>query len=83
MRGIALGGPVFLVVVGAILYFAVNYQVSGIEISTIGLILMVAGGIWLVISLLTGMMGRRTRTTEQRTDSYGNQTQVDRDSEIH
>ena len=35
-----IGTSLFLIAVGAILYFAVNADISGIEISTIGLILM-------------------------------------------
>ena len=46
-----IGTSILLIAVGAILYFAVNVDVSGLEISTIGLILMVVGVIGLLISL--------------------------------
>ena len=46
-----IGTSLFLIAVGAILYFAVNADVSGIEISTVGIILMVIGIIGLLISL--------------------------------
>ena len=46
-----IGTSLFLIAVGAILYFAVNADISGLEISTIGLILMIVGVIGLVISL--------------------------------
>jgi hypothetical protein len=46
-----IGTSLFLIAVGAILYFAVNADISGLEISTIGLILMVVGVIGLLISL--------------------------------
>jgi hypothetical protein len=46
-----IGTSLFLIAVGAILYWAVNANVSGLEISTIGLILMIVGVIGLVISL--------------------------------
>jgi hypothetical protein len=46
-----IGTSIFLIAVGAILYFAVNADVSGLEISTIGLILMICGALGLVISL--------------------------------
>jgi hypothetical protein len=42
-----------LIGVGAILAFAVSYQVAGMNIQTIGAILIVVGGIGLAISLLT------------------------------
>ena len=38
-----IGTSLFLIAVGAILYFAVNATISGLEISTIGLILMIIG----------------------------------------
>ena len=38
-----IGTSIFLIAVGAILYFAVNASISGLEISTVGLILMIVG----------------------------------------
>jgi len=46
-----IGTSLFLVAVGAILYFAVNADIEGLDISTVGLILMVVGLIGLAISL--------------------------------
>ena len=46
-----IGTSLFLIAVGAILYFAVDANVSGLEISTVGVILMVIGVIGLLISL--------------------------------
>jgi hypothetical protein len=46
-----IGTSIFLIAVGAILYFAVETSVSGIDIATVGLILMIVGIIGLVISL--------------------------------
>jgi hypothetical protein len=40
-----------LIAVGAILAFAVDYKVAGMNIQTIGAILIVVGGIGLAISL--------------------------------
>jgi hypothetical protein len=46
--------------VGAILYFATNLRVSGIEIDTIGIILMVAGAAGLLLALIqTSIWSRR------------------------
>ena len=53
-----LGTSLFLIAVGAILYFAVNATVSGISIATVGIILMVIGVIGLLISLFF-LSGRR------------------------
>ena len=49
----ATATSLILIAVGAILAFAVSYQVAGINLQTIGAILIVVGGIGLAISLLT------------------------------
>ena len=53
-----IGTSIFLIAVGAILAFAVNADVSGLEISTIGIILMICGVLGLLISLLYASMWR-------------------------
>ena len=57
-----IGTSLFLIAVGAILYFAVDADVSGLEISTIGVILMIVGVIGLLISLFFLSSARRTTT---------------------
>ncbi len=57
-----IGTSLFLIAVGAILYFAVNADISGLEISTIGLILMVVGIVGLVISMFFLSSARRGTT---------------------
>lgn len=47
-----IGTSIFLIALGAILKFAVTATVSGIELATVGVILMVVGIIGLLISLL-------------------------------
>ena len=61
-----IGTSLFLIAGGAILYFAVNAEVSGIEIETVGLILMVIGVVGLLISLF--MLNSTRRTTVVRDD---------------
>lgn len=48
----ATGTSLLLIAIGAILAFAVNYTVSGVDIQAIGAILMIVGIIGLVFSLL-------------------------------
>jgi Domain of unknown function (DUF6458) len=55
-----IGGSIFLIAIGAILAFAVTATVAGIEIQTVGVILMVAGVVGLVIGLFV-MFGARDR----------------------
>jgi uncharacterized membrane protein len=51
-RSWSLGVSIFLLVVGAILTFAVDVTTSGFSINTVGIILMIAGALGLVLSLL-------------------------------
>ena len=54
-----IGTSIFLIAIGAILYFAVNADISGLEISTVGLILMIVGIIGLLISLFYTTLATR------------------------
>ncbi len=57
-----IGGSIFLIAVGAILYFATNVHVAHVSIDTVGLILMIAGGAGLVLGLIQqAMWSRRSR----------------------
>jgi len=47
-----IGASIFLIAVGAILAFAVHVTASGLDLNTIGVILMVVGVIGLATSLL-------------------------------
>jgi hypothetical protein len=55
----AIGTSIFLIAVGAILKYAVTTTVAGVDIQTVGVILMVAGAIGLVIGLFLVMSDRR------------------------
>ena len=48
----SLGVSIFLLVVGAILTFAVNVTTSGFNIHVVGIILMIAGAIALLLTLM-------------------------------
>lgn len=47
-----LGGSLILIAVGAILRWAVSATTSGVNLQTVGLILLIVGGLGLVISLM-------------------------------
>jgi len=55
------GMSFFLIAVGAILYFAVTASVAGIEIQTVGLILMIVGVLALAVSIFVSSRARRPR----------------------
>ena len=46
-----IGTSIFLIAVGAILKFAVTASVQGVELATVGLILMIVGALGLVLSV--------------------------------
>jgi hypothetical protein len=56
-----IGTSIFLIALGAILKFAVTATVSGIELATVGTILIVVGIIGLLVSMLWMAQARRGR----------------------
>jgi hypothetical protein len=48
---VTIGTSLFLIAVGAILKFAITAHVSGVNLQTVGVILMVVGGLGLVLGL--------------------------------
>jgi membrane protein implicated in regulation of membrane protease activity len=60
----SLGASLFLLAVGAILAFAVDAEVAGLDIDTIGVILMIVGVIGLLFSIV---WMSRSRTASSRT----------------
>jgi Flp pilus assembly protein protease CpaA len=56
-----IGASLFLIIVGAILRFAVTAHVAGVDLKVVGLILMIGGALGLVLGLiLTFAADRRT-----------------------
>lgn len=68
-----IGGSLFLVALGAILYWAVTVEAEGFNINTIGLILMIVGAVGLILTLLMTASAERT---ERQSDGV---TIVERD----
>lgn len=67
-----IGISIFLIAVGAVLAFGVDVAVRGLDLTTVGVILMIAGGIGLFMDLLIfgggGRMGRRTTVVRREPD---------------
>jgi uncharacterized membrane protein len=66
-----IGTSLFLIAVGAILRFAVTTTAQGLNINTIGVILMIVGGAGLLISLfwMTVWADRRRGAVVDRRDA--------------
>src|ERR1035437_7933895 len=54
----------FIMAVGAILTFAVNATVAGLNIKVVGVILMIAGAVGLILTLVVFAPRRRLAVTE-------------------
>jgi uncharacterized membrane protein len=66
-----IGSSLVLIAIGAILKFAVTTTVSGISLSTVGVVLMVVGVAGLVISIILASTARRTDVVHhQGADDY-------------
>jgi hypothetical protein len=72
-----IGGSIFLLALGAILAFAVNAHISGIDINIIGWVLMAAGLVGLIITIWYWSSRRRTMVSStQRPVMRGDGTYV-------
>ena len=65
-----IGGSIALIIIGAILRFAVTWTPKYVDLRAMGVILMIGGGVGLAISLILLFTRRRsqasTRVTEER-----------------
>jgi uncharacterized membrane protein YhaH (DUF805 family) len=61
-----IGGSLVLIAIGAILKFAVTAKVSGIDLSTVGVVLMIIGIVGLLISIAFLTARRRTDVRYRR-----------------
>lgn len=64
--GMTFGAALFLIAVGAILRFAVSDSIDGIDLETVGLILIIVGVAGLVIGLFMMNRDRGTETVVRR-----------------
>lgn len=65
MRNGGIGGSLFLVALGAILYWAVTVEAEGFNLNTIGLILMIVGAVGLILTLLMTASAERTEREDR------------------
>jgi hypothetical protein len=62
---VTIGASIALIIVGAILKFAVSWEPNGINLPLVGLILLIAGVVGLIISLALAITKNRRRGGEQ------------------
>jgi hypothetical protein len=61
-----IGGSIFLLALGAILAFAVNADISGLDINVVGYVLMLAGLVGLVVTIWYWNSRRRPAVVQQQ-----------------
>ncbi|MFN2612901.1 MAG: hypothetical protein ABR536_05980 [Solirubrobacterales bacterium] len=67
----SIASSIFLIAVGAILRYAINVDSNAISIPTVGLILMIAGGAGLALSLLYELLHTRPAAAPPPDDYVG------------
>lgn len=63
MRGIRVGGQIFVIVIGLILALAITGEIPGVDLNMIGWIVAGAGVVWLILDL--SLNRARTPVTRQ------------------
>lgn len=75
-----IGAGVFLIALGAILTFALEASISGIDLKVVGIILMLAGVVGIAVDLAIFAPRRRgVRDTAVADPAYGSRTVVERE----
>ena len=65
----SIGGSVFLIAAGAILRYAIKDTLDWVNLDVVGLVLMIAGAVGLVASLIWAVIvSRRTVVTDRYDD---------------
>ncbi|MDP9405928.1 MAG: DUF6458 family protein [Actinomycetota bacterium] len=76
-----IGASIFLIALGAILTFALDFDISGIDIRTIGIILMIAGVLGAILTAT--VFGRRRSTTYVDDAPVRRERVIERDRDVY
>jgi hypothetical protein len=71
-----IGGSIALIVIGAILAFAVTFDIAGLSINTIGFILMLGGLVGLVLGVLAYQRTAAVSATTVRREPVASRRRV-------
>lgn len=72
----ATGTSIFLIALGAILTFAVDVTVEGLDLQAVGVILMIAGIIGVIVSLIWIDRATAPRTERRVVDEHRTHEQI-------
>lgn len=73
----AIGSGIFLIVVGAILTFALNTSVEAVNLVAVGWICMIAGAVAILVSLVVNNQARHTTHREVRDEHLAEHRRLD------
>ena len=77
------GGPIGLIVIGLILTLALREEAIGpLDIWMLGAILVGAGLVWLLLTIVQANSRRTATTSEVTTDSSGHQARTERTTDM-
>jgi cytochrome c oxidase subunit IV len=62
----SIGASIFLIAAGAIVRYALTFDIEGVDREALGLILMIAGAVGLAMSILYQMMWREDRRRQEQ-----------------
>lgn len=65
---------IFLIVIGAVLTFALNWHISSLDLDVVGWILMAAGVVSVILALVVFGPRKRRQVTQRRTYQDGGET---------
>lgn len=63
-RNAGFGGSLFLIALGAVLAYGVTVEADGFNLNTIGIILMVVGGLGAILTLVAMTATKKEERTE-------------------
>lgn len=78
-----IGGALVVIALGAILKFAVTTSTKGVNLATIGVILMIVGAVWLIAEIIYATARRRTDVVHRTPVGTSHTTYVDNEPPVY
>jgi len=76
-----IGGGIALIVIGAILAFAVRDSIDAVDLTMVGYILLAGGAVLLIVGIIFGARGNRVHSSVRSTGPEGDRI-VTRDDRV-
>lgn len=73
MKAGSVGGGIALILIGAIIAFALEFDIGGVNIALIGYLMIAAGAVLAVVGLVTTLTKRKTHSEVHRDPKTGSE----------